>query len=173
MAEERFGLVQFEGKAVTVIGPDIRPGQKAPAFKALDQTWQERLPLEESRGKVRVLAAMLSLSTSVCDAETHRFNQEAAGLGSDVHIYVISNDLPFTQKLWCGAAGVDRLTTLSDNAFVEFGTRYGCLIKEHRFLRRAVFVIGRDDQVVYADYMPALGQEPKYDEVLAAVRKAL
>jgi thiol peroxidase len=173
MAEERFGLVKFEGKDVTIVGPDIRPGQKAPAFKALDQEWQERHPLEESRGKVRVLAALLSLATSVCDTETRRFNLEAAGLGSDVQIFVISNDQPFSQKGWCGAAGVDRLTTLSDNAFVDFGTRYGCLIKEARVLRRAVFVIGRDDQVVYADYMPALGQEPKYDEVLAAVRKAL
>jgi thiol peroxidase len=173
MTEERVGLVQFGGKDVTIIGPDIRPGQTAPGFRAVDQEWQERDPLAETRGKVRLLAAVPSLDTSVCDLETRRFNQEAAGLGTDVHIFVISHDLPFAQKRWCGAAGVDRLTTLSDHVHADFGTRYGCLIKEKRLLRRAVFVVGRDGKIVYADYMPALGDEPKYDEVLAALRAAL
>jgi thiol peroxidase len=172
-AEGRLGLVPFDGKDVTTIGPDIRTGQTAPSFMAVDREWQERDALAETRGKVRVLAGVPSLDKSVGDIETRRFYQEAAGLGGNVRIFVLSNDLPFAQKRWCRGAGVDRVTTLSDTVCVDFGTRYGCLIQEKRLLRRAVFVIGRDDSVVYADCMPALGEGPKSDEVLAAVCRAL
>jgi thiol peroxidase len=122
---------------------------------------------------VRVLAAVPSLETSVCDRETRRFNVEAANLSSDVRIFVVSADLPYTQKRWCGAAGVDRVTTLSDHMEAEFGEKYGCLIEERRILSRAVFVVGRNDQVAYSAYMAALGDEPDYEAVLAAVRAAL
>ncbi len=140
---------------------------------AVAQDWSEVRPISSQKGKVRILAAALSLDTSVCDRETRRFNEEAAGLGEDVLIYILSADLPWTQKRWCGAVGVDRVSTLSDARHVDFGARYGCLIKETRFLRRAVFVVDRDNLVVYSDYMPQLGDEPNYDEVLAAARKAL
>lgn len=173
MAMERFGLVQFEGADRTVVGPDICVGEAAPDFVAVAQDWSEVRPISAQKGKVRILAAALSLDTSVCDRETRRFNEEAAALGDDVLIYVLSADLPWTQKRWCGAAGVDRVFPLSDAKYMDFGTRYGCLIKETRFLRRAVFVVDRTNRVVYSDYMPQLGQEPKYDEVLAAARKAL
>ncbi len=173
MPEERFGLIKVNGVDQTVVGPDIRPGSKAPDFAGVAQDWSEVRPLAVSAGKVLVLAAVHSLDTSVCDRETRRFNQEATSLGEDVRIYVLSTDLPFAQKRWCGAAGVDRVQTLSDHLHADFGTRYGCLIKEKRLLRRAVFVVGRDGKVVYADYMRALGDEPAYDQVLAAVRKAL
>jgi thiol peroxidase len=170
---ERTGLIQFDGVDQTVIGPDIRPGQKAPDFKAVAQDWSEVRPLQAGAGKVVVLTALLSLDTSVCDRETRRFNAEAAGLGSDVIIYALSTDLPITQKRWCGAGGVDRVVSLSDHLHTDFGTRYGCLIKEKRILRRAVFVVGRDGKVVYADYMRRWGDEPDYDQVLQAVRQAL
>jgi thiol peroxidase len=173
MPQERFGIIRVDGKEMTVVGPDIAVGQKAPGFKGTAVDWTETPALESTAGKVRVLAAVPSLETSVCDRETRRFNEEASRLAADVHIFVISMDLPFTQKRWCGAAGVDRVTTLSDHMQAEFGTRYGCLIKERRILRRAVFVIDRSNKVVYTDYMKALGDEPKYDEVLAAVNKAL
>lgn len=173
MTQERFGLIQFNGVDQTILGPDLKPGDQAPDFAAIDNDWQEVRPLERSAGKVIVLSSVLSLDTSVCDKETRRFNTEATQLGPLVHIYVISMDLPFTQKRWCGATGVDEVTTLSDSLHADFGTRYGCLIKEKRFLRRAVFVVGRDGKLVYADYMAALGDEPRYDDVLAAVKKAL
>lgn len=171
--EERVGILQLGGKDVTVIGSDVQVGQTAPEFVAKMQDWSEFMPLSETSGKVRVLAALPSLDTDVCDRETRRFNEEAANLGEDVHIFVISNDQPYTQKRWCGAAGVDRVITLSDNAYAEFGMKYGCLVKERRILRRAVFVVDREGLITYADYMPALGVEPNYEEVLAAVRKVL
>lgn len=173
MTEERFGEFQLDGKDVTLVGPEIQVGQPAPAFTATAIDWKRVAPLAESAGKVRVLAAVPSLETSVCDRETRRFNQEAAGLSEDVRIYVISTDLPSTQKRWCGAAGIDRVVTVSDHMEAEFGVKYGCLIKERRWLRRSVFVVGRDDRVVYAAYMKALGDEPEYTAVLDAARAAL
>jgi thiol peroxidase len=145
----------------------------APEFTGTAQDWSRVNALESSRGMVRVLAAVPSLETSVCDRETRRFNLEAASLSSDVRIFVLSADLPYTQKRWCGAAGVDRVVTLSDHMEAEFGRKYGCLIEERRILGRAVFVVGRDDKVTYSAYMAALGDEPDYDAVLAAVRRAL
>ncbi len=171
--QERTGLLKIDGRDVTIVGPDVIEGQPAPEFRATAQDWSSVQALASTRGKVRVLAALPSLSTSVCDREMRRFNQEAAALGEEVVVFAISTDLPFTQKHWCGAAGVERVTTLSDHFETEFGMRYGCLIKERRILRRAVFVVGRDDRVVYARYMPALGDEPDYEEVLAAVRQAM
>ncbi len=173
MAQERTGLIEFEGVDRTIVGPDIQVGDPAPEFVVIGNDWSEIQPIQESTGKVRVLAAVLSLDTSVCDTETRRFNEEATALGEDVEVYVISTDLPFTQARWCGAAGVERVTTASDTIRTDFGTKYGCLIKDLRFLRRAVFVINREGSVVYSDYMPILGQEPDYEAVLAAVREAL
>lgn len=170
---ERTGLIQFGGEDQTVVGADIEVGQEAPAFKALANDWSAIDPIAETTGKVRVLSAILSLETSVCDTETRRFNEAAAALGEDVVIFVLSHDLPYTQKRWCGAAGVDQVVTLSDHTLGDFGPKYGVLIKEKRVLRRAVFVVNREGRVTYADYMPALGVQPDYEAVLAAVRAAL
>ena len=109
----------------------------------------------------------------MCDRETRKFNEEASKLSKNITILVISADLPWTQKRWCGAAGVDQVTTYSDSLKADFGKKYGCLIKEGRVLRRAVFVVDRKRVVRYAAYMPALGDEPNYEEVLAAARDAL
>jgi thiol peroxidase len=173
MSSERKGLIEFKGRDQTVVGPDIEVGQQAPAFKAVANDWSYVDPITEYAGKVRVLSSILSLETSVCDTETRRFNQEAAALGKDVVIFVLSHDLPFTQVRWCGAAGVDQVIMLSDSALDEFGPKYGVRLKEMRVLRRAVFVVDRDGQVTYADYMPALGVEPDYEVVLNAVRETL
>jgi thiol peroxidase len=173
MAKERTGLIQLAGKDATVIGDDIRVGQVAPDFKVQALDWSQVRGLGDTNGKVRIIAAVPSLSTDVCDRETRRFNQEAANLSKDIVIEVISTDLPYTQKSWCGAAGVDQVIVLSDHMDAEFGVKYGCLIKERRIMRRAVFVVDRQDMVSYAAYMPALGVEPNYEEVLEAARAAL
>jgi thiol peroxidase len=173
MVTERTGLIKVGGKDATILGDDIQVGQTAPEFTAHAQDWSLVRGLADTRGKVRIFTPLPSLDTEVCDRETRRFNQEAAGLGSDIVILTISTDLPYAQKRWCGAAGVDQVKTLSDHMTAEFGEKYGCLIKERRTLRRAVFVVGRDDRVVYAAYMPALGDEPNYEEVLSAARSAL
>jgi thiol peroxidase len=173
MVTERTGLIKVGGRDATVIGDDIQVGQTAPDFNAHATDWTVVRGLSDTRGKVRILTPLPSLDTEVCDRETRRFNQEAAGLGEEIVILVISTDLPYAQKRWCGAAGVDRVKTLSDHMAAEFGEKYGCLIKERRTLRRAVFVVDRNDKVVYAAYMPALGDEPDYEAVLTAARAAL
>ncbi len=170
---ERADIFKLADKPVTIIGPDIQIGQKAPEFIARAQDWSTLDALASTNGKVRIIAAVPSMSTSVCDTETKRFNQEAAALDKDIAILTISTDLPYTLKNWCGAARVDKVTLLSDAFDVNFGEKYGVLIKERRIFRRAVFVVDRKGKVVYAAYMPVLGEEPKYDEVLAAAKKAL
>ncbi|MBI4731086.1 MAG: thiol peroxidase [Chloroflexi bacterium] len=173
MTSERVGLVKFRGLDVTILGKDLQPGDAAPEFTVQSQDWAAFNGLADTAGKVRIISAVLSLDTDVCDRETRHFNQEAAALGSDIAILVISTDLPYTQKRWCGAAGVEQVIVLSDHMAVDFGQKYGCLIKEVRVLRRAVFVVDRSGKVVYAAYMPALGVEPEYAEVLAAAKAAL
>ncbi len=173
MIIERVGLVKFAGTDVTIIGPDITVGQKAPEFSAVTQSWLPFNALQETKGKVRIIGSLPSLSTSVCDRETRRFNQEASALNDQIIILTVSMDLPYTIKNWCAAAGVDRVITLSDHQNAEFGQKYGVLIKEHRVFRRAAFVIDRNDIVVYAAYMPAIGDEPDYSEVLKAAKLAL
>lgn len=173
MATKRKGLIQVGGKDATVIGDDIKVGQKAPNFTAFKTNWTPIKALKETTGKVRIIAAVPSLDTDTCDRETRRFNQEAAALSRDIVIFAISTDLPYAQKRWCGAAGVEQVVTVSDSYKAEFGRKYACLIEERRILRRAVFVVDRKGIVTYVDYMPVLGNEPKYDEVLAAARQAL
>jgi thiol peroxidase len=173
MAKERFGLIKVGGKDATVIGEDIKVGQAAPDFSVQALDWSTKRGLADTPGKVRIIAAVPSLDTDVCDRETRRFNQEAASLSKDVVIEVISTDLPYAQKRWCGAAGVDQVMVLSDHMTAEFSEKYAVLVKERRICRRAVFVVGKNDKVVYVAYMPVLGDEPNYAEVIAAAKKAL
>ena len=173
MATERFGIIKVGGKDATVIGDDVKIGQSAPDFTAHATDWSIVRGLADTEGKVRIIAAVPSLDTEVCDRETRRFNEEAASLSKDIVIEVLSTDLPYAQKRWCGAAGVEQVMTLSDHQSVEFGAQYGVLIKERRILRRAVFVVGRNGKIMYADYMPALGDEPHYADVVEAAKQAL
>ena len=173
MTTERFGIVKFRGQAVTVIGADLKPGEAAPEFSVQTLDWTTFNGLASTAGKVRIITALPSLDTEVCDRETRRFNVEAAALSKDITILAISADLPYAQKRWCGAAEVDQVTVLSDHMSVDFGTKYGCLIKEARILRRAAFVVDRSGKITYTAYLPALGEEPNYAEVLAAAQAAL
>jgi len=170
---ERNGIFKIGEKEVTVIGPDISVGQKAPEFSVLTQDGATFNGLEDTQGKVRIIGSLLSLSTSVCDPETRRFNQEAISLGEGIVILTISMDLPYTLKNWCAAAGVDRVITLSDHIYADFGQKYGVLLKEPRVFRRAAFVVNPNGVVTYAAYMPVLAQEPNYPEVLEAAKQAL
>ncbi len=164
---ERQGVFTFRGKPVTVIGEDLKTGDVAPEFEVLNQDFENFKGLEGTNGKVRVIASVPSLETSVCDRETRRFNQDAANLSKDISILVISEDTPYTQKRWCGAAGIDQVVVLSDHLLKDFGTKYGVLLKEVGVLRRAVFVVDQNNIVRYAAYMPELGIEPDYEQVLA------
>jgi thiol peroxidase len=173
MTSERTGIFKYSGRDVTIVGPDLLAGHKAPEFSVLTQDGTIFNGLKDTQGKIRIIGSLLSLSTSVCDPETRRFNQEAASLDARITIMTISMDLPFTLKHWCAAAGVDRVITLSDHINMDFGQKYGVLLKELRVFRRAVFVVNSDGVVTYSAYMPVLAQEPNYPEVLEAARQAL
>lgn len=170
---ERTGLVKVRGNPLTLLGNEVRVGDRAPAFTAVNHEGQPVQPLRQHEGKVRILAAVPSLDTPVCDVETRRFNQEAANLGGDVQVITVSMDLPFAQKRWCGAAGVDRVQTVSDHRDASFGQSYGVLIKENRLLARSVFVVDREGKVVHAEIVPELSAEPDYASAIAAARAAL
>jgi thiol peroxidase len=170
---ERTGIFQFRGVDTPVVGPDLQVGQDAPEFTAHDTGWASVKGLESTQGKVRIIGSLPSINTSVCDRETRRFNLEAAALGEDIVILMLSTDLPYALKNWCAAAGVDKVVTLSDHMHTEFGEKYGVLLKNQRIFRRAIFVVDRKGKIVYAAYMPVMGEEPNYAEVLEAARNAL
>jgi thiol peroxidase len=166
---ERQGVVTFKGNPITLMGPALQVGDRAPDFTVVD-TSLAPVTLASYTGKIKVVSAVPSLDTPVCDTETRRFNQEAATLPPDVVVLTISLDLPFAQKRWCGAAGIDRVTTLSDYRERSFGLGYGILIKELMLLCRCVFIIDATDTIRYIQYVPEVTQEPDYSEILAAVR---
>jgi thioredoxin-dependent peroxiredoxin len=168
--EERKGLVTMKGKPVTLVGQAVKAGQKAPDFEV---TANDLSPVKFSSfaGKVCIIASVPSLDTSVCDMETRKFNEKAAGLGSDVVVLTISMDLPFAQKRWCGAAGIKNVQTLSDYRDASFGNAYGVLIKDLRLLARAVFVVDKKGVVRYLQIVPEIATEPDYDAALKAVKE--
>ena len=170
---ERKGIIEFKGVQVSVSGMDVNPGEKAKDFRVTKQDWSEISLLEATTGKVRIIAAVPSLDTSVCDRETRRFNMEATALDQEIAIVVVSMDLPFAQERWCGAAGVDQVLVVSDQKYAEFGENYACLMVEPRLLRRAVFIIDKNNIIRYAKYLPALKDEPDYSEVLAEAKIVL
>lgn len=173
MVTVRSDVFKIGDTFATLLGDEVEVGETAPAFTSVLPGWGRVNPLEESKGKVIILSAVPSLDTDVCDRETRRFNEEAAKLSEDIVIYTISTDFPMAQKRWCGAAGVDKVKVVSDVVDAEFGVKYGVLIKERRYFRRSVFIVGRDGKLTYVKYLPVLGEEPNYDEVIQAAKQAL
>ncbi len=171
MAEERKGAVTMRGNPITLIGPELRPGQKAPGFNTVGKGLAPST-LDQFKGNVKIISAVPSIDTSVCDAETRRFNEEASKLPGNVRILTVSMDLPFAQARWCGAAGVDKVTMLSDFKDRDFGQKYGVLMKENGLLARAVFVVDRNDNLSYVEYVKDVATHPDYEAALSAARKA-
>jgi thiol peroxidase len=167
---ERTGIVTVGGNPVTLVGNEVKAGDRAPDFEVVDGDMKP-VRFSSFDGKVRIIASVASLDTSTCDVETRRFNTEAAALGGDVAVLTISMDLPFAQKRWCGAAGIDSVAVLSDHRSADFGNAYGVLIKETRLLARAIFVVDRDGVVRYTQIVPELSHEPDYDAALDAARQ--
>jgi thiol peroxidase len=168
---ESMASVSFKGNPVNLSGAEVRAGQDAPDFK-LQKNDMSDYTLASGAGKTRIIAAVPSLDTPVCDEETKRFNQEAAKL-PNIEIVCVSMDLPFAQKRWCGAAGVDKVITASDHRDASFGKNYGVLIQGgplDRVHARAVFVIDPNNKVKYVEYVPDIAQHPDYDAALAAAR---
>jgi thioredoxin-dependent peroxiredoxin len=167
---ERPGAITMKGNPLTLVGREVQVGEKAPDFEviAIDLS---PFRFSSLQGKVAVICPVPSLDTPTCNIETRWFNEQAARLGPDVEIMTISMDLPFAQKRWCGAAGVDRVKTYSDHRDAAFGEAYGVLIKELRLLARAVFLVDKGGVVRYVQLVKELSQEPDYDEVLQALGK--
>lgn len=165
--------VTLKGNPVTLLGNDAAVGQSSPDCTLVANDLSE-FKLSSLKGKKVILSVVPSLDTAVCDLQTKRFNQEAAALGGDVVVLTISMDLPFAQKRWCGAAGVTRVQTLSDYREAAFGKAYGVLIGNpplSRLLARSIFVVDANGVLRYKQIVPEVTTEPKYDEVLAAVKK--
>ena len=160
----------MKGNPLTLTGNELKVGDTAPEFEALDNDLTP-VKLSSLKGKMCVISAVPSLDTPVCDIQTRRFNTEAANLGTDITILTISMDLPFAQKRWCGAAGVDKVATLSDHRGAEFGNSYGVLIKELRLLARAIFVVDQNNIIQYIQIVEEISEEPDYDAVLGAVNR--
>jgi thiol peroxidase len=164
------GKITMKGNPLTLLGPELKIGDTAPEV-TLANNDLEPVPLSSYKGKICIISSVPSLDTPVCDMETRRFNEEAATLGDDVAIITVSMDLPFAQKRWCGAAGVDKVVTLSDYADMSFGRAYGVLIQELKLLARAVFVLDRQGTIQYIQLVKEVAEEPDYQEVLDAVGK--
>lgn len=166
--EQNTQTVTFQGNPLTLVGNEIKIGDKMPDAE-LTSNDMKTVRLSSMLGKLLVLLSVPSLDTAVCDMEARRFNKEAASLGKDVQIVVISMDLPFAQARWCGAAGATQLKTLSDYRGANFGMSFGVLINELKLLARTVFIVGKDGTVKYIQRVKEITNEPNYDEVLKAV----
>jgi thiol peroxidase len=161
--------VTMKGTPLTLVGPELKAGDRAPDFKVLDRELNE-VSLEDCSGKVRLISVTTSLDTSVCDMQARRFNEEAVKLG-DVSVFNISMDLPFAIDRFCTAAGINNVQALSDHRESSFGESYGVLIKELRLLARSIFVIDRDDTIKYVEIVPEITDHPNYEKALEAANR--
>jgi len=168
---ERTGATTLKGNPLTLIGPELKPGDDAPEFNLVDKGLKP-VTLKDTGGHVRIFSVVPSLDTPVCDAQTKKFNEAAAQL-PDVDIITVSMDLPFAQARWCGAFGVDHVKMLSDHKDGSFGANYGTLIKELRIESRAIFVVDRDNKIRHVEYVKEVADFPNYETALAAARRSL
>ncbi len=165
---ERAGATTLKGNPLTLVGSALKAGDKAPDFEVVDTTLSA-VNLAKTGNSVRIFSVVPSLDTPVCDAQTKRFNDELAKL-PNVEVYTISMDLPFAQKRWCGAFGVDRVKMVSDHKSGSFGAAYGTLIKELRIESRAIFVVDKNNVIRHVEYVKEVGDHPNYDTALAAAK---
>ena len=170
---ERTGIVTMKGSPLTLIGPEVKPGDKAPDFVCIDGNFNAH-KLSDTNGLVRLIASVPSLDTPVCSLETERFNKEADRFPKDrVSVMVISMDLPFAQTRFCAMKGIENVKVYSDYLNSSFGSAWGTLIKENKLLARAVFVVDAKGEVRHAQYVGELTEHPDYDAALEAVKALL
>ena len=167
--EKRTGVVTFAGNPIALLGKEVKVGDKAPAFTLLDNGLGEKT-LADYAGKVKVISVVPSLDTGVCDAQTRWFNQNVSKLGDNVVVLTVSVDLPFAQKRWCGAAGIDQVETLSDHRDLSFGENYGFILEGLRLLSRGIVVIDKDDVVRYVEYVPEVTSAVNFEAAEAATK---
>ncbi|TXK81476.1 thiol peroxidase [Paenibacillus sp. N3.4] len=168
MTQERTGVATFGGKPITLIGEELKIGDQAPDFR-LNKDLLTEVCLADYAGKVKLISVVPSVDTGTCDAQTRRFNVEADKLGEHVVILTISVDLPFAQSRFCGAAGIDKVVTLSDYKNRDFGRAYGVLIKEIQLDQRAIFLLDANNTIRYVEYLTEMTSHPDYDAALRAL----
>ncbi|MEE1132147.1 MAG: thiol peroxidase [Caryophanon sp.] len=161
--------ITFKNGPVTLLGTEVNVGDKAPNFTVLANDLSP-VTLENSAGKVRLISVVPSIDTGVCDQQTRKFNEAAAELGENVVILTVSVDLPFAQKRWCAAAGIENVQTVSDHRDLSFGQAYGVAIEELRLLARAIFVVDAEGTVTYVEYVSEATNHPDYEAAIAAVK---
>lgn len=169
---ERKGIVTINSEPITLIGEEIKVGQKAPEFTVLDSNLKE-ISLDKYKGKIKLICSVPSLDTPICDLQIKRFNDEAAEISKDVIIIFISMDLPFAQKRFCQAYDIKRVKTFSDYREGDYGAKYGVLIKELRLLSRAIVIIGKDDEVKYVEYVKEVASHPDYEKALKTLKSVV
>lgn len=160
--------VTFKNEPITILGEEVKVGSVAPDFTVLANDLSEKT-LKDYEGKKKLISAVPSLDTGVCSQQTRKFNEEAANEQDGV-VLTISNDLPFAQKRWCAAEGLENVITLSDHRDLSFGEHYGVIMKELRLLARSVFVLDKDNKVVYAEIVSEGTNHPDYDKALEAFK---
>jgi len=166
---KRKDIVTDHGKPVTLVGPELEVGAKAPDFRVLDANLKE-LKLKDFTGKVKVISVTPSLDTPVCNLQAKRFNEEATNLPGEVVVLNMSMDLPFAISRFCADEGIDKVRVLSDHREASFGISYGVLIKELRLLARSIFIIDKNDRIAYIQIVPEITQHPDYDKALEALK---
>lgn len=169
---ERTGIITFKGGPLTLVGPELKTGEKAPDFSVVDAELGE-VSLKDFSGKIKVISVTPSLDTPVCDMQARRFNEAAANLPAEVVVLNVSMDLPFAIARFCTTAGIDKVKALSDHREASFGLAYGVLIKELRLLARSLFVVDMENMVRHIEIVAEQTEQPDYDRALDAVRKIL
>ncbi len=172
MAQERTGVAKLKGNPLTLLGPELKKGDKAPDFQ-LNKSLVDVAKLSDYAGKVKLVSVIPSIDTGVCDAQTRRFNEAASALGDNVVVLTVSVDLPMAQSRWCGAAGVENVVMLSDYKDNSFGEAYGVLIKELRLDYRAIFVIDSNDVIQYVEYLGEMTEHPNYEAAIEAAKSLI
>jgi thiol peroxidase len=170
--EERTGGKTFGGRTLIVRGSMLKPGDKAPDFELVANDLSIKT-LRDYTGKVKLISVIPSLETGVCDAQTRRFNEEATKLNDNVVVLTVSADLPFTQKRWCGAAGVENVETLSTHRDMKFSDDYGVHDVQIRVNQRSVFVVDAENNITYVEYVPVVGNEVNFEAALEAARQSI
>lgn len=172
MAQERVGVATAKGYPITLVGPELKIGDKAPDFK-INQDLLKEASLADYEGKIKLISVVPSLDTPVCESQTRLFNEEASKLSNEVIFLTISVDLPFAQSRFCSTAGIDRMITLTDYKHRSFGEAYGVLIKELQLDMRAIFILDSNNIIQYVEYLKEMTEHPNYEAALNALRELL
>ncbi|MBG9996145.1 thiol peroxidase [Pseudoalteromonas sp. NZS127_1] len=163
------GKVSAQGKPVTLLGKGISVGDSAPNFKVVDDNFIP-VTLEDYKGQAVLISVVPSLDTGICSLQTKHFNEKVASQFPSVVMLTISADLPFAQKRFCKAENIDKITTLSDSVWRDFGQKYGLIIKDMGLLTRTVFILDESHNVIYKQLVSSLSTEPEYNSVIEKLK---